>query len=338
MTAFMDRDITYDGIFFTGVRTTGIFCRPTCTAKKPKPENVEFFPTARDALFSGYRPCKRCHPLEAVGSPPNWLAELLNEIDSNPSYRWRDSDLRNMGLHPDRVRRWFKQHHNMTFHAYARARRLGMALTEIRQGSSIAPAAFNSGYESLSGFNEAFRQLLGTSPCAAQGAPLVVVQQIPTLLGPIIAGATENKLCFLEFADRRMLEKQLKTLHTRLGCTIVPGTNPIIKKTHKELKAYFQGKLQRFTVPLLTPGSAFQQRVWKALQEIPYGTTTSYGELARKLGLPAGHRAVARANGDNRIAIIIPCHRVINSDGKLAGYGGGVWRKQRLIDIERSQL
>jgi AraC family transcriptional regulator of adaptative response/methylated-DNA-[protein]-cysteine methyltransferase len=150
LTAFLSRDPGYDGVFVTAVATTGIFCRPSCTARKPRPENVEFFPTNRDALLAGYRPCLRCRPLEPAGAVPSWVREMLTEIENDPTRRWTDQDLRDRGLHPDRVRRWFQHHHGMTFHAYHRARRLGLALGRIRHGSDVTSSAFDHGYDSLS--------------------------------------------------------------------------------------------------------------------------------------------------------------------------------------------
>ena len=135
--AFLSRDASFDGIFITGVHTTGIFCRPTCPARKPKPENVSFFPNSHDALLAGYRPCRRCRPLEPEGTPPEWLRPLLDDLESDPTRRWRDADMRERGLSPERVRRWFQKHHGMTFQAYSRARRLGSALGRVREGDQL---------------------------------------------------------------------------------------------------------------------------------------------------------------------------------------------------------
>jgi len=159
--AFFGRGPSYDGIFVTGVQTTGIFCRPTCSAKKPRPEHVHFFGTAHEALLSGFRPCKRCRPMELSGTPPEWLRPLLAEIEADPGRRWTDQDMRAAGLSPERVRRWFKRNHGMTFHAFGRARRLGAALGQVKRGSRVGPAAFDAGYDSLSGFQDAFIQYLG---------------------------------------------------------------------------------------------------------------------------------------------------------------------------------
>ncbi len=336
--AFMGRDDEYDGVFVTAVRTTGIFCRPTCPAKKPRVEHVEFFPSARAALLAGYRPCRRCRPMEATGTPPAWLAALLADVERDPSRRWRDRDLRECRLEPGRVRRWFVTHHGMTFQAYSRARRLAAALGQIQGGTEVTEAAFASGYDSLSGFNQAFHHLMGQSPTRTKGAPLVSITRVPTVLGPMVVAADERSLLLLEFADRRMLETQLEVLRRRLGCVFAPGTNAIIERAALEMGEYLAGTRRRFEVARSTPGTEFQRAVWKALAAISYGATVSYAELARRVGRPTAVRAVARAVGENRIAVIVPCHRVVGSNGDLTGYGGGVWRKARLLEIEGGQL
>lgn len=336
--AFQNRDASFDGVFYTGVRTTGIFCRPTCPAKKPLERNIEFFPTAQEALFAGYRPCKRCHPLEASDAPPEWVRPLLARIENEPERRWRDRDLSEMGLHPDRVRRWFKQQHDMTFQAYSRARRLSIALGQIQLGSKVATAALASGYDSLSGFNSAVIKSRGQSPSTVDASKEVIINRLSTPLGQMIACASEDSLLLLEFVDRRMIEKQLERVTSWTGSLLVPGENAILRELEAELAAYFAGTLSEFKVPLQTTGTPFQEIVWAQLQKIPYGSTVSYADLARDIDKPTAVRAVANANGHNRIAIIIPCHRVIGADGTLTGYGGGLWRKRRLLDIESNQL
>lgn len=158
---------------------------------------------------------------------------------------------------------------------------------------------------------------------------------IESPFGPIVAGATPDGVCLVEFSDRRMLEKQSATLRRRFRCAIVPGRNGHLEQLKQELSEYFQGKLTRFRVPIVCPGSTFQRRVWDRLMHIPYGETLSYQELARKLGVPQAARAVGTANGQNRIAMVVPCHRVINKGGKLGGFGGGLWRKEWLLELER---
>lgn len=334
--AFMGGDASYEGVFVTAVRTTGIFCRPTCPARKPRPGNVEFFGTPREALLAGYRPCKRCRPLQPLGAAPSWLRPVLDAVDADPARRWRDRDLRAMGVDPGRARRWFRAHHGMTFQEYSRARRLGSALGQIQNGKPVTSTAFDSGYDSLSGFAEAFHKLAGAPPTTLKNAPVVRATRITTPLGPMVAAATEEHLVLLEFADRRMVPTQIQRVQRALGCVFVPGDSPVFDVVNEQLSQYFAGRRSSFDVPLHTPGTAFQTRVWAELGTIPAGETRSYGEVARSIGRPTAVRAVARANGDNRIAILIPCHRVIGSDGKLTGYGGGLWRKKRLLELEGS--
>ncbi len=333
--AFRSRDSQFDGVFYTAVRTTGIFCRPSCPARKPKSEHLEYFPTVRDALFAGYRACKRCRPLDPPGAPPAWLEGLLEKVDEDPARRWTDSDLLEMGLNPLRVRRWFQANHSMTFHAYQRARRLGLALGRIRNGGDLTDSGYEYGFESFSGFRDAFQKLFGESPGRSRSQHHVIVNRILTPLGPMLAGVMNDALCLLEFCDRPMLETQIRRIQHRLQCVITPGESPVIEEVERQLLAYFDGKLREFNVPLLTPGTEFQERVWEGLRQIPYGQVTSYALQAKRLGCPAAVRAVARANGDNRICIIIPCHRVIGTDGNLCGYGGGIWRKRFLLDLEK---
>ena len=154
-------------------------------------------------------------------------------------------------------------------------------------------------------------------------------------MGPLVVAATEKGICLLEFSDRRMLDAQFTTLRKLFKSPVVPGENKHIDLLKKELKKYFEGSLKDFTVPIIYPGSAFQQKVWNGLRKIEYGKTKSYEEMAKQVGVPKGQRAVGHANGLNRIAIVIPCHRVVNKNGNLGGYGGGLWRKLRLLEIEK---
>jgi AraC family transcriptional regulator of adaptative response/methylated-DNA-[protein]-cysteine methyltransferase len=152
----------------------------------------------------------------------------------------------------------------------------------------------------------------------------------------MIAGATSAGVCLFEFTDRRMLEKQLTTVRNRFGCAVVPGESPHLDQLRREMEEYFDRRRTGFTLPVDVRGTPFQEQVWALLRQIPYGQTWSYEELARRAGNPAAVRAVARANGMNRIAILIPCHRVVNKDGQLGGYGGGLWRKTMLLELEQA--
>ena len=332
--AFFASDASYDGLFVTGVRTTGIFCRPSCPARKPLVQNIEFFGTVRDALFAGYRPCLRCRPLVADDTPA-WLTPLLDAVDKDPNRRFRDNDLRAFDVDPARVRRFFLDRYGMTFHAYCRGRRLAGAIKQLRDGDSLDDVALGTGWESHSGFREAFAKTFGLPPGQAADARCVITAAIDTPFGPMIAGATDEGVCLLEFTDRRMLEAQLQRLSRLLQQPMVPGEHRHLTALREELASYFEGALKDFTVPLIYRGTPFEERVWRELTRIPYGETISYAQLADHINAPGGQRAVGRANGMNRIAIVIPCHRVVNADGKLGGYGGGLWRKHWLLEHER---
>ena len=333
--AFAERDSSYEGVFVTAVKTTGVFCRPTCSARRPRADNVEFFASPRDALFAGYRPCLRCTPMDIAGAAPGWLRPLLDAVAAEPERRWRDADVAAMGVAPERVRRWFKAHHEMTFQAYCRARRLGAALRQIGKGEGVTDTAFGHGWESLSAFTDSFRKVFGAPPRgAARTVTQLVTRRILTPLGPMVACATADALVLLEFAERRMLEGQLRRVRRALDAVPTPGGNSVLERAAAELDAYFAGSLRAFTVPTAQPGSAWQRRVWERLVAIPYGETTTYGTIARDLGLPRHPRAVASAVGDNALGIVVPCHRVVGATGDLTGYGGGLWRKRRLLDHE----
>ena len=335
--AYSERDASYDGLFFLGVRTTGVFCRPTCPARKPLAKNVDYFPTAQAALVAGYRPCKRCRPLELDDQPP-WAADLPAEVERDPSSRITDGDLRDRGIGPGTVRRHFLRRYGMTFQAFTRARRLSKALNQIRENGSLDGAVFESGYESHSGFRTAFGRMFGDTPGNHRSRQGVCLSWFRSPLGPLVAGATSEGVCLLEFTDRPMLETELATVRRLFGAAVVPGSNEHLDKLRVELAGYFSGSLRAFSVPLVYPGTVFQRRVWDRLLAIPYGEPRSYEQLAVALGEARAARAVGRANGMNRLAILIPCHRVVNKNGELGGYGGGLRRKQYLLDLERSRM
>lgn len=336
--AMLERDTAYEGVFFTAVKTTGIFCRPSCTARKPKPENVEFFAHADECLCAGYRACLRCKPLDAAAIAPDWVQRLLNAVDADRERRWSDAQLLAEGIEPLKLRRWFKQHFGMTFHAWLRTRRLGMALGGIRQGTSIDHAAFDSGYQSLSGFRDAFQKSFHITPGRAANSEPLLFTRLTTPLGPMIAMAEQRGLVLLEFLDRPALTREVEALQNRYGYAIAPGHNAHLQQIEVQLADYFAGKLTQFSVPLHLPGSAFAREVWAALLQIPYGHTSTYGAIAAGLGKPGASRAVGLANGHNRLSIVVPCHRVIGADGSLTGYGGGQPRKAFLLRLENAAL
>lgn len=336
--ASCDKNPDFEGVFWMGVKTTGIFCRPTCTARKPKMENVEFFDNTKQAILKGYRPCKVCKPLENPNETPKEIQEILDELYADPSLKFKDYDLVKRGLEPATVRRWFQKNHGMTFQAFQRMHKLNSAFKKLNSGENVTETAFESGYESLSGFNESFKNIFGVSPKNSKNEKVIDLKRIETPLGTMIACADENGICMLEFSDRKALPTELKEISKHFNANIVQGENPHFNTLEKELSEYFEGNRKEFTVSLSPVGTEFQKNVWEVLRKIPYGTTRSYQDQAKILGNPKAVRAVANANGLNKISIIIPCHRVIGSDGKLTGYGGGIWRKQKLLELEKSIL
>lgn len=336
--ALVNRDTSFEGIFFVGVRTTGIFCRPTCTAKKPAPENVEYFPSPNEALHGGYRPCLRCHPMDPVQRAPELIERLRAEVERAPDGRLTDKELAALSIDPSTARRQFKRHYGMTFQAYHRARRMGRALREVKSGSRVDEARNGSGFESQSGFRDAFEKIFGEPPTAAKKQGGLFAERIETPLGSMLAIADAAGLRLLEFVDRRALERELSILRARLQTNVVPGEHRHLAAVRKQLADYFSGRHLEFTVPLAPVGSPFQLRDWKLLQTIPLGETRSYSWMAEQLGDKEMRRAVGRANGDNMLCIIIPCHRVIRADGTLCGYGGGLWRKKWLLEHERKHV
>jgi O-6-methylguanine DNA methyltransferase len=243
------------------VATTGIFCRSGCPAPSPRPENVTRLPSARAALFAGYRPCLRCKPLAQ-----------------------------------------------------------GVALSDatLRRAELLRPV--------LAAARRARRR--------RSGAAAIVTSLIDTPLGPMLIGATDDGICLAEFSDRRMLPSQLETLRRRLRRPTVAGHHQLLDQLEEQLHEYFAGTRRAFDLPLVAPGSAFQQRTWSVLRGLPAGTTVSYEELARRVGAPRAQRAVGTANGANRIAVVIPCHRVVRKGGETGNYGGGRWRKEWLLAHE----
>lgn len=333
--AFLASDPGAEGIFYVAVKTTGVFCRPTCRARKPSAHNVEFFATASEAVHGGYRPCNRCRPMDVVRRPPELVERLREAVERNPTGRLTDKDLAAMNVEPSTARRQFKRYVGMTFHAYHRARRMGLALHDVRNGRSLIDIQLDRGFESGSAFREAFTKMFGVPPSKAKERDCLLARQLETPLGPMLALANDQGLHVLDFIDRRGLERRILTLRARLTCAIAPGNNVHLDSIVTQLHQYFAGTRVTFDVPLVLTGSPWEQRVWRRLFTVPLGETVSYSHMAKDLGQPNARRAVGRANGMNYLAIVVPCHRVIRADGSLCGYGGGLWRKQWLLDHER---
>lgn len=335
--ALAARDEAFDGLFYVAVKTTRIFCRSVCAARTPRRENVEFFASPQQALYAGYRPCLRCRPLDQGRAPPRVVERLLAAVETDPARRLREADLARLGIEPSTARRAFQRYCGMSFHAYHRARRMGLALTGVREGKSMIDLQLDHGFESGSGFREAFARIFGTAPSNSRDIDCLYAKWLETPLGPMLALANDHGLRLLEFVDRRGLEREIRHLRRRFGrYHIVPGEHRHLDQIEAELAAYFEGRSLRFATPVRLDGSPFQLAVWNALRAIPAGSTRSYAEIAAIIRHPAAVRAVGRANGDNNLSIVVPCHRVIGVNGALTGYGGGLWRKAWLLEHERT--
>lgn len=334
--ALLDKNTEYEGIFYVGVKTTGVFCRPTCPARKPKFENCEFFETAQQALLASFRPCQRCRPLSHPNQVSPLIQMLVTAVEENPEKRWKDKDFQELSIDASTARRQFKKRFGITFVGYARARRMGLAMRQIRAGDAVIDAQLATGYESSSGFRDAFSRIMGAAPTRLGNSKILKASWLDTKLGPMIAIANDEVLYLLEFVDRKGLEREVERLRQRTKSAIIPGITPVIHSIESELQSYFKSELKEFKTPLLLLGSPFQKQVWNELKKIPYSETRSYADLARAIGKPSAFRAVANANGANQHAIVIPCHRVVNTNGDLSGYGGGLTRKKWLINHEKT--
>ena len=332
--ALLDRDAAYEGRAYVGVTSTGIFCRLTCPARKPKYENCRFHATPGDCIEAGFRACKRCKPLAAAAGDDPMVRDLLARLEARPAYRWGEGDLLRLGLDPSTVRRAFKRHFGMTFLEMARQRRLREGFTALKAGEPVIAAQIDAGFESASAFRAAFAKLVGIAPGAFRRDALLLADWIDTPLGAMIAISCAHQLHLLEFADRKALPREVAKLQKAQPGGLGFGRPAPTGQIAEELRHFFAGEGADFRTPLALHGTAFEREVWRYLLTIPAGETRSYSQIARELGRASATRAVARANGSNQLALVVPCHRVLSADGSLTGYGGGLWRKQRLIEIE----
>ena len=333
--ALLARDANYDGRAYVGVTSTGVFCRLTCPARNPKSENCRFFETAAACLQAGFRACRRCRPLAPEAASDPVVTRLLSALEEQPERRWTEQDIVGLRLDPSTVRRSFKRQFGITFLEMARLYRVREAMNALSGGSRVIDAQHQAGFDSPSGFRDAFARMIGQPPGRFTGGEILKADWIKTPIGPMIAVSDARHLHLLEFIDRKILVKELNKLRSMAGGDLGLGRYQPTDQVESELGAFFSGESARFDVPLALHGSEFTLSVWTELRQIPAGETRSYSDIASAIGRPSAVRAVARANGANPIALVVPCHRVVGMDGSLTGYGGGLWRKQNLIELER---
>ena len=334
--ALLARDPRHDGQAWVCVTSTGVFCRLSCPARKPLAANCRFQSSIAACIEGGYRPCKRCHPVQASAGDDPAVTALLALLDAEPGRRWREQDLLARGHDLSTVRRSFKRQFGMTFLEMARQRRLREGFHTLMRGDGVLVAQQDASFASGSAFRLAFARLLGCAPGQLRGDALLRASWIPTPLGDMLAVSSRTHLHLLQFIDGKTLPAELKRLQAGNKGGLGVGSWAPTEQACAELGDYFAARAAVFNTPLAPGGTAFSRAVWAALQQIPPGQTRSYAQVAGQIGQPTATRAVARANGANPIALMIPCHRVIGSDGSLTGYAGGLWRKQRLIEIERT--
>jgi AraC family transcriptional regulator of adaptative response/methylated-DNA-[protein]-cysteine methyltransferase len=333
--AVLDRDATADGRFVYAVASTRIYCRPSCPSRRPRRQQVRFFSTPGAAEVEGYRACLRCRPREGetdavrrVRDAQRYLEQHLDETVTLERLGQA------VGLSPYHLQRTFKRLTGMTPRAYAGARRMELMKSRLKEGDSVTRATYDAGYSSPSRAYDHSRTRLGMTPGAYQrGGRGVNIRftTVDTALGAVLVAATERGLCSVTLGeDAATLEAALRREY--------PAAQ--VERRDDELRGWAGAVIARLAgdeaerVPLDVHGTAFQRRVWEALQRIPRGTTRSYAEIARELGQPSAARAVARACASNRLAVVIPCHRVVRGDGGLGGYRWGLERKRELLDGE----
>lgn len=338
--ALVKKDPQADGVFFYGVKTTGIYCRPTCTSRLPNRKNVTFFQTYREAENEGFRPCKRCQPNTI--SPHQQQIELISHICQliETSELSLEEMAKLSGLSKYHFHRLFKQIVGVTPKDYAIAHRIKRVCQQLQDNTSVTQAIYNAGFENSSSFYDKSTMFLGMIPSQYQKGGVseidiwFVVKEV--WLGWIIVAATKRGICAIHIGDNA--EALIRQLQAQFPNAQIERSDPIFQNWVEQIIAYIETPQKGLNLPLDIQGTAFQQRVWKALQDIPIGNTASYTEIAQQIGNPKAVRAVARACATNQIAVAIPCHRVIGSDGSLKGYRWGNERKQALLEHEANAM
>lgn len=334
--AVKENDARFDGAFVFGVKTTGIYCKPSCRARLPKRENVSFYSTCKLAESNGFRACLRCGPDDANALDPQ-MARILKacEMIETDGLLSLDELAEAVNLSPFHFQRTFKEIIGVSPKKYSEAKRMKKFKNEIRSGSDVVTAMYEAGFGSSSRLYEKADENLGMTPTAyKKGGRGVKINYAITEceLGRILVARTIKGLCAVAFADDDAnLESNLQKEYP--SAEIVKDA-AVLKEFVDEILKHLSGKKQRLDLPLDIQATAFQMRVWELLRKIPYGETVSYSQIAEKLGDKKKVRAVAQACARNRVAVVIPCHRVIGVNGNLSGYRWGIERKKRLLENE----
>jgi len=335
--AVVGRDASADGRFYYAVASTGVYCRPSCAARTPRPENVELYPDTASAERAGYRACKRCRP----GQPSlaeqraQQVAELCRFIDAASSCPGLDELAQQAGLSPHHLHRIFKAVTGLTPKAYVDARRSARVRSALAQGQSVTAAIYAAGFNSNGRFYAAAGEVLGMTAShykkggASRRIHFAVGQ---CSLGAILVAATERGVCAILLGDDPAA--LVDDLQARFAEAELVGADAAFERLVADVVGLVEAPRLGLDLPLDVRGTVFQERVWQALRQIPAGQTASYADVARSIGSPGAVRAVAHACAQNPVAVAIPCHRVVRSDGALSGYRWGVERKRTLLERE----
>ena len=335
--ALVRRDTRADGTYLYGVVTTGVYCRPTCSSRRPNRENVRFFDTPEEAERAGFRPCKRCNPRSPVGKEPHVdaIARACDLIDQAVEPPTLAELARAVGLSPSHLHRLFKRMVGVTPKQYAVEKRLGDVRDKLQTGATVTEAIYEAGFGSNSRFYEDITAKLGMKPSeyrdGGEGMHIhAAVAQ--SYLGWVLVAATAKGICAIDLAGSP--DHLRARLHARFPKASLVENDPDFRVLVSTVLSFLEAPQDGLDLPLDVQGTAFQRRVWLALRQIPPGSTASYGQIATRIGNPQAARAVARACASNPVAVAIPCHRVVRSDGGLGGYRWGPERKAKLLEQE----
>ena len=332
----LERDRSADGQFVYAVRTTGVYCRPSCPSRRPKRESVEFFSTAADAAKAGFRSCLRCRP-DQSDAQSKWIAECCRFLERDLDRSVSLADLAaHAGISLFHLQRTFKQHLGVTPREYQDALRMRRVKQALTNGSSITDAIYDAGFNSVSRFYEKSDEHFGMSPFTFKrggSGQAIRFTVFPCLLGTAMIATTDQGVCSVAFGeDEAALERSLRGQFVQ---AVIVRDDAGLKNHAQAMKGYLDGQRMSFDLPLYIRATAFQERVWRLLTSIPYGETRSYSQIAELLGQPTAARAVATACASNAVAVLIPCHRVVGRNGNLSGYRWGVERKRKLLETEQ---
>jgi AraC family transcriptional regulator of adaptative response/methylated-DNA-[protein]-cysteine methyltransferase len=331
------RDVQADGKFFFAVKTTGVYCRPSCAARVPRPENVQFFSTRDKAELAGFRPCKRCQPDRESRAEQNAariasVCRLIEESEEAPKLKQMASLA---GLSPYYFHRVFREVTGLTPREYTSAQREQRVRQELANKETVTEAIYEAGYNSSGRFYEAANRVLGMTPTSYRAGGVSAEMRVAVgecSLGSILVAQSARGVCAILLGDDPdQLMRDLQNMFPRAN--VIAGDREF-EQLVSRVVGFVEKPDRGLDLPLDLRGTAFQQRVWQALRKIPFGSTVSYTDLARKLGKPKSVRAVAQACAANRLAVAIPCHRVVRNDGGLSGYRWGVERKRELLKRE----